>query len=192
MIAAEDIQFTHDIDPMSVAAFFVRADQDRVEPDVTPLKLQKLLYLAQANYLASTGQRLFASHVEAFDNGPVVDEVRRQFQGRQIIALDSRAEEVSAELPADVHDFLTRVWEKYQDYSASQLWRLTHSQDPWKDAYVPGQLHTHIPDEAMRQYFTERVPAAERIFHANVVVVTPDVFEDDAAADEQLHAFLTA
>ncbi|KQY96824.1 hypothetical protein ASD19_09750 [Microbacterium sp. Root53] len=192
MIRAEDVPFTHHVDPMAVAAFFLRADQERVEPDITPLKLQKLLYLAQANYLASTGERLFDADVEAFDNGPVVDPVRRRFQGRQIIALDSRVSELESDLPADVAEFLARVWERYQDWSASKLWRLTHSQAPWKDNYVAGQMHTLIPDESMAHYFATAVPARDRILHPHVVVADASIFDEDPEADGRLREFLTA
>jgi len=192
MTSAEEIQFTHAVDPMAVAAFFVRADQLRDEPDLTPMKLQKLLYLAQANYLASTGERLFDAPVEAFEHGPVVYPVWREFSGRQIIEPEGHAGVVRLNIPADVEDFLERVWAKYQDWSASQLRRLTHRQAPWRDHYEPEQLHTLIPDEAMASYFRQSVPAQQRVFHQHVVLVTPDVFEDDVEADARLQAFLTA
>lgn len=191
MFTAEEVQFTHDIDPMAVAAFFVRADQLRDDPDVTPMKLQKLLYLAQANYLASTGERLFDADIEAFEHGPVVYQVWHEFSGRQIIAPEAHAQALATTVPPDAEAFLEQVWIQYQDSSASALRRLTHEQAPWKDHYVAGAMHVRIPDEAMKGYFSGRVPARDRVFHPNVVVVTPDVFDDDAEADARLHAFLT-
>ncbi|MGL4743691.1 MAG: Panacea domain-containing protein [Dermatophilaceae bacterium] len=153
MVTAYDIQFTHDVDPLDAAAFFVRADHLRDEPDVTPMKLQKLLYLTQANYLAATGQRLF---------------------------------------DADVETFLGTVWTRYQDWTASALRRLSHRQAPWREHYVEGAFRHPIPDDAMTTYFRHEVPARERIEHTNVVMVTPDVSEDDEDADRRLRAFLTA
>ncbi len=41
--------------------------------DVTPLKLQKLLYYCQGYALALTGKPLFPEPVEAWRYGPVVD-----------------------------------------------------------------------------------------------------------------------
>lgn len=188
----EEIQFTHDIDPMAVAAFFVRADQLREDPDVTPMKLQKLLYLAQANYLASTNERLFDSDIEAFEHGPVVHRVWREFYGRQIISPELHAQVLTATLPRDTEEFLEQVWAKYQDMTANALRRLTHEQAPWKDHYVEGVAHIPIPDDDMKAYFSQKVPAKERVFHPNVVIVPPQVLDDDAEADARLQAFLSA
>ena len=71
---SQDLQalFHHDIDVSDAVRFFLAEDALRSDPNVTPMKLHKLLYLAQANYLASTGHRLFAEPVDAYENGPVV------------------------------------------------------------------------------------------------------------------------
>ena len=72
-------EFSYDLDATQVARYILTLDAARPKPDVTQLKLQKLLYLAQANYLASTGHRLFSASVEAFDNGPVVYRVLKAY-----------------------------------------------------------------------------------------------------------------
>ncbi|MDR3360167.1 MAG: DUF4065 domain-containing protein [Bifidobacteriaceae bacterium] len=192
MFDAQDVQFTHHVDPLAAAAFFVRADQLRDEPDLTPMKLQKLLYLAQGNYLASTGQRLFDADVEAFEHGPVVHQVWREFSGRQIINPEQHAQVMTLDVPADIAEFLEDVWLRYQDWSASALRRLTHSQAPWRDCYVEGAPRNVIPDGAMTTYFGGSVPAEERVFHPRVVVVPSSVFDDDPVADARLEAFLRA
>lgn len=175
--------FTFDLRVHAVADYFIGLDALRPEPDVTPLKLAKLLYLAQANYLASTGRRLFDEDVEAFDNGPVVYREWRRNTGRQIIAVrDDVAPSDNGDLPADVLEFLDTVWVKYKDHSASALWMLTHEQGPWKDNYRVGGHRIRIPDEDMIRYFREQVPAAERVFHPNVVIL-PDGFLDEDDAD---------
>jgi uncharacterized phage-associated protein len=175
--------FSYDLDVDAVADYLIRQDAIRPEPDVTPLKLAKLLYLAQANYLASTGRRLFTEDVEAFDNGPVVHREWQRHSGRQIIAVRDDAKITDdGDLPADVVEFLDTVWAMYKDYSAAALWQLTHEQAPWKTNYVPNGYRTRIPDQDMVAYFREHVPAAERVFHANVVIM-PDNFLDEDDAD---------
>jgi uncharacterized phage-associated protein len=192
MTEAPAAQFTHHLDPLAVAAYFVRADQRRAEPDVTPMKLQKLLYLAQANYLAATGQRLFDADIEAFEHGPVVHRVWREFPGRQIIDSEQHRGALELEVPDDVAEFLSTIWERYQDWSASALRRLTHSQTPWRDHYVEGDARRVIPDSDMATFFAQSVPASERVFHPQVVVVPSTVFDDDPEADERLRTLLAA
>jgi uncharacterized phage-associated protein len=175
--------FSFELSVHAIADYFIRQDAIRLEPDVTPLKLAKLLYLAQANYLASTSRRLFTEDVEAYENGPVVHSEWQRHPGRQIIAVreDFKAADDS-ELPADVVEFLDAVWAKYKDFSASQLWKLTHDQDPWKVNYEPNGYRIPIPDRDMAIYFRKRVPAADRVFHANVVIM-PDDFLTEEDAD---------
>ncbi len=185
---SQDLQalFHHDIDVSDAVRFFLAEDALRSDPNVTPMKLHKLLYLAQANYLASTGHRLFAEPVDAYENGPVVYRVTKMFSGRQIIAttLDD-AELTAPELPADVDAFLGRLWARYKDWSASSLWKLTHKQSPWEDNYVEGGYRCQIPDEAMLDFFRSKVPAADRVFHDNVTVIPSDLLgEMDEREDE--------
>ncbi|GAA0900670.1 Panacea domain-containing protein [Pseudonocardia zijingensis] len=174
--------FSHDLDVHAVANYFIRLDALRLEPDVTPLKLAKLLYLAQANYLASTGQRLFSEDVEAFDNGPVVHREWRRNSGKQIIAVrESAAVTEEVDLPGNVIEFLDAVWARYKDYSASRIWELTHEQDPWKRNYRPNEYRVQIPDSDMITYFRESVPATERVFHTSVVIMPDDFLDEDDA-----------
>lgn len=173
------------LDVLDVADYFVWLDAQRPEPDVTQLKLQKLMYLAQANYLASTGLRLLDAKTKAFANGPVFDAVLRAFKrfGRQIIAVESDQTECPA-LPDDARCFLDEVWEKYQNWSASQLWKLSHEQAPWADHYREDELHVVIPDQAMAEYFRAKVPVEERVFHPNIVVLDSHLV-DELDADEE-------
>lgn len=172
-----DVAFN--LDASQVAHYVVALDSARPEPDVTQLKLQKILYLAQANYLASTGCRLFDSRIEAFENGPVVPPVLTEFSsyGRTVIAPDATTWDEVA-LPHDAREFLDAIWEKYKDWTASALWRLTHAQAPWADAYRPDAFHVQISDESMAAYFRTKMPTDKRVFHPDVVVVDQALLDD--------------
>ncbi len=179
--------FHHDIDVLDTVAYLLYKDASREEPDVTPLKLQKILYIAQANYLAATNFRLFDEPVEAFENGPVVHRITKLYFGRQIIV--ARDEEVSdwenidTRLPEDIRDFLDRVWDQCKDLSASALWSRAHVESPWLDSYVKDSYRTVIPDELMATFYSEHIEADKRILHSAVVLIPKD-FLDDAAEDD--------
>ncbi|OQQ21540.1 hypothetical protein A4U94_14495 [Prescottella equi] len=175
---------SYDLDVSQVARFLIALDSERPEPDVTQLKLQKLLYLVQANYLAATGRRLFHADVEAFDHGPVVFSVLKEYEpySRSVIAPDSTSWD-SELLPPDAQNFISAVWQHYKDFSASALWKLTHSQRPWNECYTPGAYRKKISDEVMTEYFRHEVPLEERALHPNVVVVDRG-FLDDLDDDE--------
>lgn len=183
------IAFHHDVDPDVVADDLIRRDVERPRRnrDMTPMKLHKLMYLAQAQYLASTHERLFADRVEAYKHGPVVPSQRRRFHGRGVIP-GSAAH--SPQPPRDIKVFLDQVWTRYGHLSASELRNLSHTQDPWKNAYVEGQMHTLIADADMGRYF-ESEPAENRIFSDAVVVVPSDLFDsvdEDELVEEMAEA----
>ena len=190
-----EVLFSHHLDVDAVSDYFIHHDMRRPEPDVTPLKLQKLLYLAQANYLASTDSRMFDEPVEAFDHGPVVYNTYRRYGGAQIIATreDCMANVGHADdtLPEDVQLFLDEVWTRYKDLSASQLRYLTHQQAPWKDHYSKGAYRQVIPDEDMAKYFRQAVPAEERVFHVGVALVPAGFLEslDEDEIADQMRSF---
>jgi len=171
-----------------VAAYFVHLDAQQPEPDVTPLKLQKLLYYAQGQYLAATGRRLFNETIEAWDNGPVVNRVYARYAGlgNQIIATS----QPSAVLPAltePVREFLDRIWEIYSVFASSRLVTMTHAEAPWRDTYQSGARHIPIPDADLLQWFHNNTPADREVLFDDVVVITPDdlaALEDEPTAAE--------
>lgn len=180
-------EVSYDLDAAQVAKYIISLDSMRPEPDVTQLKLQKLLFLAQANYLAATGRRLFSEQTEAFENGPVIDAIRRLFQsyGRKIIAPDSTAWNITA-LPADARRFVDSIWELYGDWSATALWKLTHTKGaPWDQYYRENSFHTVIPDDAIRDFYREDVQLKDRVLHPDVIAVDSELLDElDEREDE--------
>lgn len=179
-------EFSYDLDATQVARYILTLDAARPKPDVTQLKLQKLLYLAQANYLASTGHRLFSASVEAFDNGPVVYRVLKAYSAFADSVIAPASTECNfTTVPRDARAFLDAVWDRYKDWSSTELWNLTHSQRPWMDHYEPGAFRKAIPDEAMAEYFRAEVAVNERVLHPNVVVMNPAILDElDKDEDE--------
>lgn len=180
--------FFSDLDARLIADYFIARDECRDDADVTQMKLHKLMYFAQANYLAETGHRLFLSEIHAFEHGPVVDAIRSDFQqyGRAAIVVKDddvafRAKERSTEIPREIVRFLDAIWDKYGEASASQLRRLSHQDKPWLDAYVPSELFCVISDEAIRDYYREPDKADSRVRLDRVFFIDENVW---AALDE--------
>lgn len=82
--------------------------------------------------------------------------------------------------------FLSAVWEKYKDFSASRLRHMTHLQEPWMHNFEQGAYRTVIPDDELRGYFRHKVPAVDRVFHDAAALVPAGFIEslneDDIAA----------
>ncbi|MEU5691152.1 type II toxin-antitoxin system antitoxin SocA domain-containing protein [Actinosynnema sp. NPDC020468] len=106
----------------------------------SPMKLQKLLYYAQAWHLASHDRPLFEARIEAWSRGPVVPEVYRRHAGRTYV---SAWEEGDPRRLAPAEAELVRsVVDRYGAFTRHQLSDMAHDEEPWKVA------RAGLPDSA--------------------------------------------
>lgn len=117
---------------------------------ITNLKLQKVLYFAQAYYLSKVGKSLFSDDIEAWEYGPVIPNVYHKFKtkGSDPIICE---EDKSALLDED-RETLKKIWGTFGGYSASKLVDIAHAHTPWKEA---NQLANKvISHKAIKEYYT--------------------------------------
>lgn len=101
---------------------------------ITHLKLQKLVYYAQAWSLALLDAPLFAEDFEAWAHGPVARSIYRAVAGSGWSPLPAFAEREPAAFSEDQLALLSEVAETYGAYTAKGLEAMTHSEAPWVDA----------------------------------------------------------
>lgn len=98
---------------------------------LSAMKLQKLVYYAQAWSLVWDDRQLFSEPVEAWANGPVVralyEKHRGQFEVRDWQWGSSDA------LDGDARATIEAVLDFYGARSAQYLSDLTHSEEPWRE-----------------------------------------------------------
>jgi uncharacterized phage-associated protein len=133
--------------------------------EITPKKLQKLLYYVQAWSAAINDKKVFEDRIEAWIHGPAIKEVYaafQQFGGKPI--LKEVAESAINEIPQEVRDFVDKVWSVYSGFDGNYLEYLTHSEDPWKDArkgiepYISSD--NEITYESMRSFYGAKLQRA--------------------------------
>jgi len=104
------------------------------EVQITPMKLQKLLYFLYARYLFLYQAPLFANNFEKWQHGPVVSEVYRVFNkyGSNSITDFARDRDGKVYLVDEKHEKFMQcfdeVWNKYHAKSGWDLSELTHGQ----------------------------------------------------------------
>ncbi|NJL82047.1 MAG: SocA family protein [Chloroflexaceae bacterium] len=101
---------------------------------VTPLKLQKLLYYAQAWSLVFRNKPLFFEEIQAWVHGPAIPEVYREFKVYRCNTIHAPGSEPNCQTTADEQEIVNLVWEAYGRMSAKYLENLTHSEYPWTKA----------------------------------------------------------
>lgn len=129
------------------------ASADEELPDISNLKLQKLLYFAQGYSLAILDKPLFSNEIQAWAHGPVVPDVYQEyktFEGRPIntdVFVDFST------FPDEVNTLLASVWTTFGGFSAWKLREITHKEGPWKDCYNSAELGTVITEPSLEKYF---------------------------------------
>lgn len=117
----------------------------RLKKDVSPMKLQKLLYITYKEYLVKTGRKLFNEPFEAWRYGPVVRCVYNEFKpfGSRSITdyaknAEGRAFIISEDNDLDLKTILDDVICRYGNKSGIELSKLTHENrdSAWKKAYA--------------------------------------------------------
>jgi uncharacterized phage-associated protein len=137
-------------------ANWIRNAVDRGAGDsITHLKLQKLVYYAQAWSLALLGRPLFDEDVQAWTHGPVVPSVWHHLKDHRWDALPPAAHAV--ELDPETEELLRDVMDTYGEHSAKALEDLTHSEEPWIRARgglpIEARSAAVIPKAHMRRFY---------------------------------------
>lgn len=118
---------------------------------LTPLKMQKILYLAQGWSYVWDDTALFDDEFEAWRYGPVNMEVYDVFKkyGRdEIPAFEGND---SVRMTKAERETLEAVWDSYATWDAYALVELTHRQTPWLKNYTNGV--GHISNMDIKQFF---------------------------------------
>lgn len=123
------------------------------EYSISNLKLQKLLYFVQAQFLVVTGHPIFNEKIEAWDFGPVVPEVYQHFKlwGSSEIPRIV-ANQANNKILIKDQEVIDEILGVCAPYSANTLVDITHHQDPWQDAYKKYRNNV-ITKKSIKEYF---------------------------------------
>ena len=122
---------------------------------VSNLRLQKVLYFVQAEFLVSKGEPCFAEEIRAWNLGPVVPGVYQEYKmyGSAPIPSNGTRGESYGIAPDDV-ELINDIVDQCNKYSTSRLVQLTHEQDPWISAFN-SHFNNIISNESIKRYFSE-------------------------------------
>ena len=124
---------------------------------MSAMKLQKLVYYAQAWHLVWEDKELFAEEIQAWANGPVVPSLYALHQGIFSLEPGFFKGDITT-IPDESKDVVNRVLEFYGDKDAQWLSDLTHMEDPWKKARIgltDGERGSRtISNASMSEYYS--------------------------------------
>jgi uncharacterized phage-associated protein len=142
------------VEPNDIADYLLSASRERGEI-LTNLKLQKLLYYAQAWYLALRDRALFDEDFEAWVHGPVLPSQYHRFKGYSWRPIVDELQ--PACLPDDVKKHLDEILDVFGSESAVNLEAMTHFEAPWREArggIAPDQASSaRISKDTMKRFY---------------------------------------
>lgn len=149
--------------PTWVANTVIARSRSESRNDLTPLKLQKLIYCAHGWTLAVLDKPAIGERFEAWPYGPVVTSLYHQFKGYGQDPVESFAVDFDPETgesqpfvvasdKTEFHQVFEAVWERYKNYSGLELSSMTHADGtPWSlarhrgDQYLDdGEITAHF------------------------------------------------
>jgi uncharacterized phage-associated protein len=128
---------------------------------MSAMKMQKLLYYAQAWHLATQSERLFKEPIEAWANGPVVRELYEHHRGSYTVVTWPWGDK--AQLSEKEQTTVDRVLTSYGVKDAQWLSDETHAELPWREA------RRDLPEGA-RSSATISTSAMREFYHAQLRV----------------------
>lgn len=149
-----------------------RANKDAA--DITPMKLQKMMYFLHGWYLAITDEALIDEGFSRWQYGPVVQSVYHALKDYGSMPIDDYLKQYHAPseqiIPLFVdtkalpqfNEILDRVWKQYSKFSATRLSSMSHeSGGPWDQTPPNG----NISDDLIRDYFIQQAYRNEVLAH---------------------------
>ena len=130
---------------------------------ISNLKLQKLVYYAQAWHLANFNESLFDEDFRAWVHGPVIHSLWKKYKKFGFSPIIEKPDCLDLEEPAK--KLLQEVADVYLPYDAYALELMSHKEDPWLNAragLAPYESsRTIISKESMKNFFKQRISTSD-------------------------------
>ena len=133
-------------------AEYILAKYAEKDVSLSNLKLQKILYFLQAEFLVRTEKPLFLDAILAWDIGPVVPSVYKKYRIFGGADIPYRPQNRQFPFSRKEKAVIDEIVFSTLDYSASQLTEMTMHQKIWLDAYE-NAVGTEISTEKIKNFF---------------------------------------
>ncbi|MBC2328838.1 Panacea domain-containing protein [Listeria swaminathanii] len=157
----------------SVAGYIIDYCREK-KYELNNLKLQKLLYYAQAKFLVAKNRSLFQETIEKWKLGPVVPEVYhiyKSYGAKNIISPEKRLEIIFdkkgefkfkniilEEISPEDKQVLNMVIDKYAPFNPFELVNMTHEHEIWKkdeEKIKDGKIAVKYSNKEIREFFSK-------------------------------------
>jgi uncharacterized phage-associated protein len=137
---------------LEVASYLIRLGREHTidgEYDLTPVKLQRLVYYCQGVHLALYDKPLFPEPIEAWTHGPVCPALYgtlKQAGAHPVGELDAKDDLTGTE-----KRLIAGAYQQYGQFAAWKLRNMTRKETPWAAAQISGI----ISPESITHFFND-------------------------------------
>ena len=135
-----------------VAEYFLSLSDEDLGDMISNLKLQKLCYYAQGFSLALYNKPLFKEEIVAWNHGPVVPELYREYKEYGANGIPVPNVDLT-KYTKEEKELMNEVYTVYGQFSAWKLVNMTHSEAPWNNT----NINEVISHENMKTFFNTLV-----------------------------------
>jgi len=154
----EECMMAEKYSALDVAKYIVNYAINDLKLPITNLKLQKILYFIQLDFLDEMGDTLFTNDIEAWKYGPVVSRTYSHYRKYSDLPItDTFLPRTTFSRSEDL--IIKRVVREYIRINEWELVKITHEEGPWKEVYVEGENRI-ISENLLRDFAEERRASA--------------------------------
>ncbi|MAZ77323.1 MAG: hypothetical protein CMF39_01425 [Legionellaceae bacterium] len=141
----------------NVARYFIeKANDAKAIVPLTPMKLNKLCYIAQGFSLASRDKPLFPEEIQAWKYGPIIPELYQAYKAFGKNHIDQPLEKFETLSDDDDKAVVDYVWNKMKNWTAMELSGWTHRLgSAWSKLFQEDMLNVEIPVSFIKQEFKQ-------------------------------------
>lgn len=140
-------------DSLLIANYIIQRCND-IGAMISNLKLQKLLYFVQAEFLVDIGEPCFSEKIEAWSFGPVIPSVYRKYRIYGGAQIPAGTVEILGFISQEDKERIYRIVDICAHFSSAYLTDMTLIQAPWINAYSRLRRN-EITCESIKSYFEE-------------------------------------
>jgi uncharacterized phage-associated protein len=147
--------------PAQVARYFLylSAKDNRT---LTPMQLQKLVYIAHGWHLGLYGRPLVNEAVEAWQYGPVIRSLYQEYKRYGSRPIDEQVLSKPEGFDPEEENTIEQVWRGYGSRTGVSLSALTHEAgSPWSVTVDKSGMNSDISDDLIEDHYKRRIQAQQ-------------------------------
>lgn len=139
-------------DVMDIAEYVLNYCKKNYDSYISNLRLQKILYYIQGEYVGTYHEPLYDNHIEAWTYGPVVPDAYYNYNSYGADKIKGFNDIDFSIFTDREKQLMNRVIERYKEGNIWSIVAQTHDESPWKLNYAE-YANNEIPIEDLEEWF---------------------------------------